>query len=438
MIPEPPAAETEERAVLGAMLASDHGLKLALSGLRVEHFGSERHQAIYAAASRLATRSEAVDAITVSAELRNQPAVAGAGTDYLSKLASNCPVPSHVPTYASAIIEAAELRAKRSGALEILQGVGERDRPRIQRGIEQAVQTVRHDDSSRTPMELADEYVADLYDESPGIIYPLPWPRMNYLLSGGLHPGDVTAIMAWSGMGKTTALDQLMAKLREDQRRTLLFDTEMSRKQRVTRFVSAKTGIPYAKLVLKELNERQRGLVVEVMNDIPWAFCEAEKWTVEEICQELAVQDVDVAAIDTLHAIPYGDEKGLREIMGDLRGAAKATGTHLIVVCHMNMARAKEATRPAPTKRDILGSGSIEQAATNIIAVHRDQETSGKLKETARLIALKSRHGLEGECKVRLIPGGYGFEPIKRKPSQQTMDYREPETIEEDPLMVGD
>lgn len=425
VIPDPPSAETEERAVLGAMMASDHGLALALSTLRRDHFGSERHRSIFEAASRLATRKQAVDAITVAAELQTD-------TRYLSKLASRCPAPSHVPTYASTIIEAAELRAKRAGALEILRGVQARERPQIQRGIEQIVRTVRHDAASRTPMQLADEYVTDLYDERPGVIYALPWPRMNYLLSGGFHPGDVTAILAWSGHGKTTMLDQLMAKFSAEHWRTLLFDTEMSRKQRVTRFVAAKTGIPYAKLVLKELNEEQRGKVVECMNEIPWAFCEAEKWTVEEICQELAVQDVDVAAIDTLHAIRYHDEQGLRGITDELRAAAKATGTHLILVCHMNMARAKEAVRPAPVKRDILGSGAIEQAATNIIAIHRDQQTNGALKDTGKLIALKSRHGIEGECKVRLIPGGYGFEPVKRKPSQETIDYTS------DPLLVAE
>jgi replicative DNA helicase len=423
-IPNPPQAEQEERAVLGAMLVSSKACALALShaGLRPEHFGSERNRAIFAACAHLVATHESVDAITVSTELRKGPAIGGAGSDYLMELGNNAPLSTNVPTYAKAILDAADLRAKLTGARFILEGVGEQDRGKIQRGIEEATAQIRQAAEPVTADELASEFLAELESGQEGVAFKMPWKRMNStLLGGGLYPGDVTVLLGWSGHGKTTMLDQVFAGVREQGYRTMLFDTEMPRRQRMARFVSRVTGIPYAHVMLRQgLTESARSEIFQAMNRLPFDYHrEAESWTVEEICQELTIRNVDVAAIDTLQAIHYKDEAQLREMTRHFRAAAKATNTHLFLVSHMNMARAKDAVRPAPSKRDILGSGSIEQAASNIIAVHRDQEKDGTLKETGELIVLKSRHGLEGKVKVKLIPGGYGFEQ-KRPATKQT------------------
>ena len=66
----PPQDLDAEQATLGAMLITDEAASLAFGIVEAEDFYREAHRLIFAAMKRVGDRSEPVDLITVTAELR--------------------------------------------------------------------------------------------------------------------------------------------------------------------------------------------------------------------------------------------------------------------------------------------------------------------------------------------------------------------------------
>jgi replicative DNA helicase len=256
VIPDPPQAVEAEQALLGALMTSRGILRAVLvqSGLRREHFGSEKHRAIFAACQRIAARGEDVDAITVWAQLeRDEDVPAGITRSELSDLASNVPAPGNAPQYAGLVIEAAVLRAKREAALTILEGVADHDDRRILRGIEAASADVTDAAGPTEPHELRSALLDYLREPKPPEVLELPWATLNgFIGAGGMLRGELCLLAGWTNIGKSIALDQLMGAFATQGYRTWMFCTEMSWLERMCRWVAAQTGIEYRRLIRRE------------------------------------------------------------------------------------------------------------------------------------------------------------------------------------------
>jgi len=100
----PPQAIDAEMAVLGAMLLDGEAVTDALEILKPEHFYKEAHQKIFAAMQALVERSQAVDIVTLSEELKKNNLLTQLGGEvYLTQLVDKVATAAHVKHYAEIV-----------------------------------------------------------------------------------------------------------------------------------------------------------------------------------------------------------------------------------------------------------------------------------------------------------------------------------------------
>ena len=100
----PPQAIDAEMAVLGSMLLEADAVDQALEILKPEHFYKEAHQKIFAAMKALADRSQAIDIITLTEELKRNNLLTQLGGElYLTQLVDKVSTAAHVKHYAEIV-----------------------------------------------------------------------------------------------------------------------------------------------------------------------------------------------------------------------------------------------------------------------------------------------------------------------------------------------
>jgi len=119
----PPHSLEAEESLLGAMLHSRDALLAAVAQLTGEDFYKPAHGSIFEAAKSLHERGDAVDHVTVAAELERSGRLEGIGGP-ATLISLQCRTPSlrNGPTYARIIGERAGLRRLQAAATEILLG----------------------------------------------------------------------------------------------------------------------------------------------------------------------------------------------------------------------------------------------------------------------------------------------------------------------------
>lgn len=206
---EIPTAIEEERNVLGAILVNKSVLGACTIevGLRSEHFHREGHGSIYRAAQLINARGDAVSEVSVWRELEGKPPE-GINRAYISELAATTPAALNAPTYARQIVEMAALRAKREGALTILEGVTHRNEEKITEGLQRVSADYEAEAQPTTPEEIGSWYYDWLQQGfDPADIFELPWAELNAMCAGGYKRGQMTLLTGWSGMGKALDVD---------------------------------------------------------------------------------------------------------------------------------------------------------------------------------------------------------------------------------------
>lgn len=442
----PPQDLEAERGVLGALMVAPKMLRpILLSGLKREHFYRDSHRAIFAACQELAVKKQDVDALTVWDQLRrmggersgessypgDEKVPSGITKSMVSEMASTVPVPSNAPRYARIVVEMANLRAKLAGASEIIAGVHERNASRIQSGLEQAAHDIATETEPTEPHEIGEVLRAYLAQKTVPEAFVLPWPSLtDHLGAGGLERGELTIIAAWTSIGKSMVLDQMLHAFADQGKRCLLLSTEMSLRERGFRFVTSQTGVPYSKLVRRlPLDDEERADVEEATHRIPWGFRDAAGWTATQICQEIVAREADVAAVDPLNIMPEASRTDTYdEALRQLKATAIRANCTIIGVSELNMARFREESPPAPALRDLRDSGKVQFIASNILSIHRTFKGGDPTKQ-GELRWLKVRNGVKGRCAVEFLPGAFRFiEPPPKaepapEPETQFLDY---------------
>ena len=128
----PPQDLDAEQATLGSMLLESEAAARAFAIIGPTDFYREAHQLVCKAMLAVNNRSEPVDLVTVSAELRRMGQLENAGGgEYLTALINKVPTAAHVQRYANIVAEKAVLRRL------IVAGSGQvsRDKRRIPRAM---------------------------------------------------------------------------------------------------------------------------------------------------------------------------------------------------------------------------------------------------------------------------------------------------------------
>jgi replicative DNA helicase len=406
----PPQNIEAEESVLGAMLVAEPAMRSVLveSGLTSKSFYFDKHREIYAAIQKVAHRDGTVDELTVGHELPTH-------RHYISDLAAKVPSAGNALHYARIVAHAANLRMKLAGAQEIQGAVYELDEEtreeKIRSGLELIATDLETQANPTSEEELADDFFRYLDEEEAAEVMKLPFDELNECCFGGYRRGQTTVVAGWTEMGKSWWVDQMIHGFHAQGYRCAIFATEMERRERVARFLFSKTGVAMEKLLLKKLSPAEMNVVVSALPTIPFSYFEVNGWPVERICQQIILGGYDVVVIDVVNLIPgYEENQGATRILSRLMEVARKANCHVILVSHLNRARATQAKLPRPVKRDLRDSGMLETNAAAILFVHRNQDDNGEALTTGEIYFEKIRNGMKGGIRSLFDPTCARFE----------------------------
>ncbi|MCA1222185.1 replicative DNA helicase [Streptomyces sp. 8L] len=322
----PPQSLEAEQAVLGTLMSSTGASKWYFeetleTGIVAEEYYRPAHTTIHRAICHLrATGQEAIDPVTVTAELakRGELAMVG-GASYLHTCVQAVPTNANGPHYAEIVRAKAYRRAAIESAQRILQYAysEEGDEADVRGLVEQQLTDIAAGTPGlhATPPLVDDfylDYVAELEDiqtgRETGLTYGLP--DLDAVTSG-MWPANVTVIAAQSGVGKSTlALNAAVAAAKAGAK-VLFSSLEMSSTELMHKIVAAEGSLAMHHLT------RQGGLGPEGWKEV------------ERLGREL---------FRTLPLRVYRpDSASLRDIESAARSCVRSDGLDVLVVDYLQL-----------------------------------------------------------------------------------------------------
>jgi len=367
---------TAEQSVLGAIIMDPNVLDEVIF-LEDRDFSVGRHQAIYKVMRFLEKKGKPIDLITITDILGRMGRVEDiGGVSYLSQLAASCPTTSNAVYYAQIVrSKALERRTRNMG--EIISGMSRDDYETDEEffsTIEGLVQEMRPQETAKMNSfsETKEKYFKHL--ATPAEFIKTGFAQYDSWAKG-LWRGWLFVSAGRPSVGKTAMLLQrLYGVAKQQDGVVLLFSQEMSDDSLKDRMLSQVTGISYAKIKTKSLNEKEKGmleLAYEGFEYLPIFIQDSAGVTIDEV-RATARQfkkkhgKIAVIAVDYLQIMNIPRKKGesRAEAIGYVTGAAKqiAREFNCCFIMLSQMSRDFEKALK-PQLSHLKESGSIEQDA---------------------------------------------------------------------------
>ena len=432
------------RSVLGAILLTEQALDGVLLevGLRPGDFYRPRHQLIFGAMIRLKEKAEpeAVDALTVSEELRRAGELESAGGEsYVHSLPTVVPALGAVLDYARIVKENALLRSVLSATREIQDDVlGRRARPRelIERA-ESVLFKIGHD-GGMAEMRTIETVLHDEIDKleelsrsDVGLTGTASGFHDIDDLTGGFQPGNLIVVAARPSMGKSTLATNIAENAAiEHGSPVALFSLEMSETELAHRFIASQAKVSSDELrkgrvkadrwpkVLRAVEKLARApIYIDDSSDIGVLEMRAKARRLHA----RAENGLGLLIVDYLQLIrPDGRADSRVEQVGQISRGLKilARELEIPVIAVSQLSRAVESRNPPiPMLSDLRESGQVEQDADVVMFVYREEyydRESERLGE-ADIIFAKHRNGPVGEVTLTFQPRYPRFNSMYRE-----------------------
>lgn len=429
-----PQAPHLEQVVLGAIMINKDALPIVLDIISAESFYSDRHKLIYKAMVRLFDKSEPIDLLTVSEELRKSGDLEVIGNShYLIDLTNRVASSANIEYHARIIAEKYMQRAIIKNSTDILSKAYDdtADVFDLLDEAEQGLFEITQNNLSRGPegmgsitSKLMDQLIS-LKGKEDGLTgVPTGFAAFDRLTSG-LQPSDLFILAARPGMGKTSFVLALARNAAVDFGKPVaIFSLEMSNVQLVQRLVSLEAeieGMKLRKVNLEEYEWQQVNTAVEKLSNSKIFIDDTPGINIFELrakARRLKMQhDIQMVIIDYLQLMSGGgdNKKGNREqevsaISRALKGLAKELNVPVIALSQLSRAVETRGGAKRPMLSDLRESGSIEQDADMVGFIYRpdyygilEDEDGTSLKGIAELIIAKNRHGSAETLKMRFV-----------------------------------
>ncbi len=421
----PPQALDLEEVVLGAMMIDKKGVDEVVDMLSPESFYKEAHQHIFSAILILFEKSDPIDLLTVSGQLKKEGKLEQIGGDfYLISLTQKVSSSAHIEFHARIILQKFIQRSLIKISSEI---------------IEQSY------DESMDVFDLLDNAESKLYDVTLGNVkkstetaqdlviqakkrieeiankeglsgVPSGFERVDKMTSGW-QPSDLIIIAARPGMGKT-ALTLSMARNMAVNNNVpvAFFSLEMSSVQLITRLISSETGLSSEKLRTGKLAKHeweQLNVKVKSLEQAPLFIDDTPALSIFDLrakARRLASQHkIKLLIVDYLQLMTVGgnNKTGNREqeistISRNLKSLAKELDIPVIALSQLSRAVETRTGSKRPILSDLRESGAIEQDADIVSFIYRpeyykidewDDEERSPTEGQAEFIIAKHRNG---------------------------------------------
>ncbi len=420
----PPHNDDAEKSVLGSILLDKDALYEVLEILKPEDFYSEMHKEIYSAVIELYRKSQPVDILTVSEELKKRKSLEMVGgRAYIALLSTVVPSTSNAGEYAKIIAEKAILRKLIGTASDIIEkGYQEKMSSSevldfAERGIFEIAQSRQTKDFALIK-DVLWENIAKIDEMSKleGNITGLTTGFIDLdAKTSGLQKSDLIMLAARPAMGKTAfALNIAQQAAIKSKAKVLIFSLEMSRDQLGQRMLSMESRIEMQKLKTGNLERKdwdQIHIALDTLSKTSIYIDDTPGITAMEIknkCRRLkAEKGLDLIVIDYLQLMNFEGRAESRQqeitaLSRFLKLLAREMDCPVIVLSQLSRAP-EQRTDHRPILSDLRESGSIEQDADIVMFLYRDEyynpETTDK-PNICEVIIAKQRSGPTGTTEL--------------------------------------
>ncbi len=428
----PPQAPQLEEAVLGALMLDKDAISIVIDILRPESFYSDAHQQIYRAVMRLFEKSNPIDLLTVTEELKKSGDLEVIGGPYYLVELTNRVISAANIEYHARIIAQKHIQRELIGAsTKIIRDAFEdtTDVFDLLDSAEQQLFAIAQQNMNKgfeamgSLAAKAYKQLEELSKKEAGLTgTPTGFTELDRLTSGW-QPSDLIILAARPGMGKTAFVLSLAKNAAADFNKPVaIFSLEMSSVQLVQRLISIMAEISGHKLrngQLEDYEWQQLHTTVERVSDVKIFIDDTPGINIFELrakCRRLKLQhDIQLIIIDYLQLMSGGgdNQKGNREqevsaISRSLKGLAKELSVPVIALSRLSRAVEVRGGTKRPQLSDLRESGSIEQDADMVAFIYRpeyyqilEDEEGNSLKGVAEIIVAKNRHGAVKTVKLR-------------------------------------
>lgn len=438
----PPQNIDAEMSVLGAILTDEKVLNDVADKITDEDFYDKKNALIFAVIARLSGRSERIDLLTVTNELklRGELDLVG-GRQYIVDLTNYVPTAAHAESYAKIIKDDSVKRKIISMSTGLINDSYEDHTAselveKAESDLFKMTQETQKGDivDSETLVGKAWERI-EMLQENKGALRGLPtgFADLDNMI-GGLQPAEMIIIGARPSMGKSTFAQNLAYNIStKTDKAVLFFSLEMSSQSLIDRFLAESSGVDHGKIRSGYLNGEDIERISEAMGTLSEANLSIDDTpglTVGDIrakARRFALKNpLGVIIVDYIGFVQtttqYGSDMNhkMQEISYEFKQLAKELNIPIVVLSQLSRGRTNEEDK-RPQLQDLRDSGAIEQDADVVMFIHReeyyhrhDPDWDGD-KNEADLIIAKNRNGRSGPIKLYFHPELLKFQSVSRK-----------------------
>lgn len=441
----PPQNIEAEQAVLGSVFLDSDAIIEAMEYITDKEFYRRNHQLIFQAMAALNNRNEAIDVITVKAQLESLNLLEDVGgLNYLTELALVVPTAANVAHYAKIVEQKSLLRNLISTATDI-----------VTKGFDQS-ESVENllDDAEKMILEVSEKRnrsgflaISDVLNTSFAEIEKLSREEEDITglptgyhaldkMTAGLQAEELIILAARPAVGKTAfALNIAQNVGTKTDRSVAIFSLEMGASSLVNRMLCAEGTINASHLRTGQLNEEEWSNLIMAMgslsksniyiDDTPGIKITEIRAKSRKLAQEKG--NLGLILIDYLQLIEGTGRENRQQEVSDISRQLKKLAKELKVpvIALSQLSRGVEQRQDKrPVLSDIRESGSIEQDADIVAFLYRDDYYQRDSDEDAdeqdkndviEVIIEKNRSGARGTVELLFIKEYNKFSSITNR-----------------------
>jgi len=379
----PPQAIELEEAVLGALMLEKDALNTVAEILRPETFYKESHQRIYTAIQKLFNKSEPVDILTVTNELKNSGELELIGgpfyiTQLTNRVASSANIEYHSRILSQKFIQRELIRVSTDTISKAFND--ETDVFELLEETQNSINDVNNITGSNiVHVSNGVKDLIDIIDKNQSdnnILTGVP-TCSSYLdkFTCGFQKGNLITIGGESGNGKTSFALNTAFEAALKGYKVGIWSAEMPNVEISAKLASLSTNISAKKLLMEKLSESELMTFNSQINklidtNIFVDDCKSTKfdYLISSINNAKLKKEIDIAVIDYLQLfdnskVSNDETKQVGNMAKRLKTLAKALNIPIVQISSLT----KSYNDPRPTLSRLKQSGDIEYASDVIL-----------------------------------------------------------------------
>lgn len=239
----------------------------------------------------------------------------------------------------------------------------------------------------------------------------------------GMQPGEVTAIGARSGIGKSSVMKQAAAANCPSGIPVTLFSMEMKRETLLHGLWAIVSGVEYRKIrrpVLCSMAEREAVRAAKhKVSQWPLRIFDRSDTHIDQIValarmniRRFGTKLVIVDYAQNIEADGKDERTKVSSVSRKLTKMTKTEGNHLMLLSQLRKP-ANESTAKPPNVADLRETGQIENDAHIIVLLHRQwSDSTQSIGLTGDMIIPKNRDGQTGAMPIAFNPANLTFQGV--------------------------